>query len=186
MQVRTILSSCLRGQRASFAKNITDPHNGHIQRDGRIMLFWRAKSAKQTGDEKTSDKTDAVDGEPAAVARTEAVSEATPVVMAIDTTATIEATVDTEMAHDSNVVSLPSPKLADRLAGLNGKTAKSEISTIASEKSGGSDFAARVRLSRTHASLRALLADSGPESHVLILGSPGTGRRSTAGRAVRW
>ncbi len=205
-----------------FCKNIIDPDAGDIQRGGRTMLFWRAKSAKQAADNTEPQASEAATA-PDTTAETtasansadDARSDAQPVENAAEAAASVadsaaaqsaapvedgagDAQTFEERSGESNVVALTPTRLADRLATLDGKPARAEVSgatdlpvsqgrahTLKTVDGEAGDGAHLARQSRTHASLRAVMADTSPGSHVLILGPPGTGRRSTVTALAR-
>ncbi len=170
------------------------------------MLFWRTKSAKQSADEKpieTSAVTPQDDLAPADAAEAASVTEdgsftetadavahdegVPPSKETAGAAADVSEILDAEPAHDaasdSKIVTLVPVKLTERLAEIGSKPAP--IEPIAAARASKdviepAESATAPGQAKALAALRAAIGDTSAGSHVLVLGPPGTGRRSSA------
>jgi hypothetical protein len=144
------------------------------------MLFWRAKTVKPAAQEAAVETPAA---ELAAEAMAEAITPAAPTASASDDKAEIAEAGDTA----GKIVTLVPARLSERLAEVTSKSSRTDSITSVRTASHAveamteaSEATAVAGNDRTLSALRAVMSDTDAGSHVLVLGSAGSGRKSAA------
>jgi predicted ATP-dependent protease len=152
-----------------------------MERGSRIMLFWRAKNAKQASDDS------AAEASPAAATTTagEVPAEPAPAEATGDAASTQVAAKTGET--ESKIVTLVPSRLSERLAQAKTKAPPPEVlvaaqavpQEIMSQANTAADANSKTFIGRDRAlaALRSVMSDTDAASHVLVVGTAGTGRR---------
>lgn len=169
------------------------------------MLFWRTKSVKNKADDQSNADTpedqpsampDVADEAPASNDHRSDASDsdgavaddAEDVTSAVAVTTSVPLVANTKLVTISPANAAASARLSDRLAGVGGSGAgaDSDPAEPNAEPSAATEFIAPATTATAPgqaaalAELRAALATPGQGAHVLVLGTPGSGRKASA------